>query len=137
MRQGRVRYVLDSFALIAYLEDESGAEKVGKILTQAAQRHVEVYLCSINLGEVYYITYRERGGEKAEETLAIIDLLPIHQVEADRDLVLSAARIKAVHAISYADAFAVALAYNLNAKVVTGDPEFRKLKEIVEVVRLS
>ena len=59
MGLGDTRYVLDSFALIAYLEDEDGTEEVEEILLQTEKQGVEIYLCVVNLGEVYYITYRE------------------------------------------------------------------------------
>lgn len=47
--------------------------------------------------------------------------------------VLDAAHIKAHHPISYADAFAVALAVRESAIVLTGDPEFEAVKTLVEV----
>jgi ribonuclease VapC len=130
-------YVFDSFALLAYFEDEQGAEEVENILEDVKQETATVYLCVVNLGEVYYITCRERGRDKAEEVLATIDLLPIQQIDANRSLVLSAALIKAFHAISYADAFVAGLAQTTNGKIVTGDPEFQKLDGLVEILWLS
>ncbi|MCP4579599.1 MAG: type II toxin-antitoxin system VapC family toxin [Deltaproteobacteria bacterium] len=50
------------------------------------------------------------------------------------DRVLDAAHIKARHAISYADAFAVSLAQELNATVVTADPEFNKVQPLVNIL---
>ena len=35
--------------------------------------------------------------------------------------------------ISYADAFAVATAIRMNAAIVTGDPEFRRVEQLVTV----
>ena len=54
-------YVLDSFALLAYFEDEPGAETVEQLLRQAERQAITLYLALVNLGEVYYITQRERG----------------------------------------------------------------------------
>jgi len=127
---------LDSFALIAYLEDELGAKKVEDILIQAEKQNAEAYLCVVNLGEMFYITYREQGKDKAEEALAVIDQLPIRQVDANRKLTLAAAGIKARYTVSYADAFVAALAQQLTAEVVTGDPEFQQLAGIVEILWL-
>ena len=129
-------YVLDSFALLAYFEDELGAEAVEDLLRQAQEQTITLYLSLINLGEVYYITQRERGPDKAIETLALIDQLPIQQQPVDRSLVLTAASLKANHAISYADAFAVGLAQQLQIPAVTGDPEFHKVTTLIEVVWL-
>ena len=129
-------YVLDSFALLAYFEDELGAETVENLLRQAQKQTITLYLSLINLGEVYYITQRERGQDKAIETLALIDQLSIQQQPVDRALVLTAASLKANHAISYADAFAVGLAQQLRLPAVTGDPEFHKVTTLIEVVWL-
>jgi len=90
----------------------------------------------VNLGEVYYITQRERGRDIAVATLALIDQLPIHQQAIDRPRVLAAAALKANYAISYADAFAAALAQQLQGPVVTGDPEFQKVAALVEILWL-
>jgi ribonuclease VapC len=85
---------------------------------------------------VYYITQRERGQDVALATLALIDQLPLQQHAIDRPGVLAAATLKANHAISYADAFAAALAQQLHGLVVTGDPEFRKVAALVEILWL-
>lgn len=128
--------MLDSFALLAYFGNEPGAETVEQLLRQAQGETVTLHLSLMNLGEVYYITQRERGRDVAAATLALIDQLPIHQQAIDRPGVLAAAALKANHAISYADAFAAALAQQLHGPVVTGDPEFRKVAALVEILWL-
>jgi ribonuclease VapC len=54
-------------------------------------------------------------------------------VDADREIALGAAEIKAGHALSFAGCFAVALARRLGAAVVTGDPEFEKVGELAPI----
>jgi len=51
---------------------------------------------------------------------------------------VAAARLKAHHLISLADAFAAALAKTYDAQVVTGDPEFESLdrKKLVSILWL-
>jgi predicted nucleic acid-binding protein len=75
-----------------------------------------------------YIVESERGLPKAQETLARIDELPIEVVGADRTLTLAAAHLKALCSIAYADCFAAALSQNKGVPLITGDPEFRKVK---------
>ena len=129
-------YVLDSFALLAYLEGEAGMARVRSVLDGAeAERHT-VYISVINVGEVLYITERERGLREARQTLAAIDQLPLDIVEVSRPTVLVAAHIKARFAISYADAFAVVTAHGHEGVVMTGDPEFEPLVE-AGVVRVA
>ncbi|MBN1667430.1 MAG: type II toxin-antitoxin system VapC family toxin [Anaerolineales bacterium] len=121
------RFVLDSYALLAFLADEPGRVRVENLLTAASQGHCQLLLCLINLGEILYLTERRRGLRLAQKTQAILESLPIEMVAVSRNLVLDAAHIKAQHAISYADAFVVALAQQENATILTGDPEFQAL----------
>jgi ribonuclease VapC len=125
--------VLDSFALLAYLEDEAGAGEVQQLLGAADRGELHLWMSIVNLGEVLYIIERERSLEDAQRALAIIDELPIEVTDADRSLTFAAAHIKARHALSYADAFAVALAERVGGAVVTGDPEFRQVESLVAV----
>jgi predicted nucleic acid-binding protein len=130
-------YVLDSYALIAHFEQEPGAERVEELLKAARARKTTLYLCAVNLGEIYYSALRERGADKAEEALAIIEQLPLSIVDADKALAVLAGKLKAAHPIAYADCFAAALAGQLNTKVVTGDPEFKKLENEVGIEWLA
>ncbi len=124
----RKEYVLDSYALLAYLGAEPGSRRVRELLESAAQGDCILYLCVVNLGEVMYIVERERGLPQAQETLARIDELPIEIIDVDRTLTLAAAHLKMDCPIAYADCFAAALSLVKNAPLITGDPEFRKLK---------
>ena len=126
-------YVLDSFALIAHFEDEAGGERVRSILKSARDGKTKLYLSVINLGEIYYNTMRERGIEKAHEIKIIIEQLPITIIDADKTLTIEAAKLKALHPIVYADCFAAALGVMKKSKVVTGDPEFKKMADSVKV----
>jgi predicted nucleic acid-binding protein len=128
-----VDYVLDSHAILAYLQAEPGDIRVRELLEKATQEECRLHMCVVNLGEVIYIVERGAGFAKAEDTLAAIAQLPIEIADADRELTLATARLKAVCPIAYADCFAAALAQTTNAILVTGDPEFKKLKPEWEV----
>ena len=126
-------YVLDSSALIAHFEDSAAGEKVRKILRAAQEGKTRLYLSVINLGEIYYNTVRERGVEKADETMFIIEQLPIAIIDADKAITLEAAGLKAQYSIAYAECFAAALGILKRARVVTGDPEFKRVSEKVKI----
>jgi ribonuclease VapC len=126
-------YVLDSFALLAYLNGENGQNRVVELLTQAKSGQCRLLLCTINLGEILYTVERRRGLTKAQQTQALIESLPIEEIDADRSLVLDAAHIKAHHAISYADAFVAALSIRESATILTGDPEFETIKTLIRI----
>lgn len=133
MKPGKTTILLDSYALLAYLENEPGADRVTELLHQAQAGTVRVVMTSINLGEVLYITERERGLPMAQRVLALVESLPITLIEADNALVFEAAHIKAHHRLSYADAFAAAAALREAATILTGDPEFRCVAGLVKV----
>ncbi len=128
-----VAFVLDSFALLAYLQDEPAAARVEKLMDQAGKGKCRLLLCIINLGEILYITERRGGLVKAQDALALIQQLPIEILPADEQTVFTAAHIKANHTLSYADSFVVAIAIQESAKVITADPEFRSVEPIVEM----
>jgi predicted nucleic acid-binding protein len=123
------QYVLDSYAMIAYFEDEAGADRVARILKQLIQGKAKGYMSVVNWGEVYYNTMREEGVDEAEKVILQLDKFPIQIVEVNRDFAYEAAKLKGKYRIAYADCFAVALSVKLNATLVTGDPEFKKVKE--------
>ena len=53
--------VLDSYALLALLRDESGSEAVAQILERAGQRDEPVHMTEVNYAEVQYIVRRKNG----------------------------------------------------------------------------
>ena len=127
------RYVLNSYSLLAYAEDEKGADAVEDILTKALDNQAEIFLSVINWGEMYYIALREGGKERAELYRETFARYPITIVEANKELTLQAAHFKANYKISYADAFAAAVAKNRKAVLVTGDKEFKSLENEIKI----
>lgn len=117
--------MLDSFAILAVYRQEVGEIRVRQLLTDPRNEH---WMSVINLGEVYYRVGREQGMTLAEKALEWFGRQPVRVVDVEWKLVHSAAGIKAAYALSYADCFAAALARQLDAAVVTGDPEFEQLE---------
>ena len=123
--------IFDSFALLAYLKMESNYEKVKNILTS---HDTMTFMNDINLGETFYILARERGMEKAEYFINhILPNLPITHVANTFQDVLEAAKIKATYSLSFADCFAIATTIKEKAYIVTGDPEFKKVQNIINI----
>jgi ribonuclease VapC len=129
----RPAYVLDSFALLAYLQDEPVASRIEKLLENAGKEKCRLFLSIINVGELLYITERRGGVAKAQDALALLRQLPIAVVPADEQVVFAAAHIKANYSLSYADAFVAAVALQENATILTGDPEFQNVVDLVSV----
>ena len=128
--------VLDSWALLCYLEQEPGYEKIIELFEKAVESSKPLLMCVVNWGEVYYQVLRRFGDQKAQEIEQLIQTLPITLVEANKELTREAARIKATKKMAYADCLAVALARLKKAELYTGDPEFRAVEKDVKVVWL-
>lgn len=128
--------VFDSYAVLSYLQGESGMTRVQSVLEEADSGQTQVYLSLINLGEIAYIIERSRGIEAAQKTLSALRQMPLEIIPVTEKQVLAAAHIKARYPLSYADAFVVATAQALNAVLLTGDPEFIVVEQLVSVEML-
>lgn len=133
MSDSTTDFILDSYALLAYMGGEVGEVRVKEILHDASRGENRVWMSLINQGEVAYITERERGLTKAQEVLAMVEQLPIEILPVDRQTVLAAAHVKANHPVAYADAFAIAAAEELEGTLVTGDPEFKAVQGLIRI----
>ena len=77
---------------------------------------------------------RKQDGDDAwDDAARILDTLPVEFHPATRALADQAAIYKAAHKMSLADAFAAALAKEMKAELVTGDPEFKALEKEIKV----
>jgi predicted nucleic acid-binding protein len=131
-------YVLDSWAILALLQrEEPAATRVRELLVLGEQQEAILLLSMINLGEVFYRIGKQRGRQQAERALALIRNSPLSLVSVSDEMVLQAAALKMEHRISYADAFAAALAIARGGRLVTGDPDFDALTTDVRLEKLQ
>lgn len=125
--------VLDSYAMISFLEREKGFEAVAQLFEECIQQDKRVFLCVVNWGEVIYHALREGGEETAHLAEQAMRALPIQLVDAGEELTRQAARLKASHRMSYADCFAAASAISKKCELLTGDPEFKQVEKQVRI----
>lgn len=131
------KFVLDAWALLALLQkEEPAASRVKGLLEDARDERVQLFISVVNLGEVYYRIGKVKGGSEARKTLEEIRRLALTVEPATDKRVFAAAGFKIRHAISYADAFAAALADELGAILVTGDPELEQLEDQIKLEKL-
>lgn len=125
------KIVFDSYALLSYLKKEDNYQKVKETLSSNDTLNL---MNELNVGEVYYILARHRGFEQADYFIEVIlKSLPIVVVANTFEMIIKASAIKAKYAISYMDCFAVAIAVTEQASILTGDPEFKKVQELVQI----
>ena len=127
-------YIFDSYALLKFFQKEKGYEKVLNLLEEIKKAGVTKYINAINLGEIIYSTKREFGDQKKLEVLANIERLNFTILTVSNNLIFQAAEYKAQYSISYADCFILASAIEHKAIIVTGDPEFKKVEHLVDII---
>ncbi len=125
--------VLDAYAVMAFLEGETGSEYVRSLLLQAVRGEIQLAITSVNLGEVYYSISRTNSPQVAERIVDELVGIQLDVVAVDWELAKGAAEIKAATPVAYADCFAATLANLRGWVVVTGDAEFRRLEGRVNI----
>ncbi|MCA1576734.1 MAG: type II toxin-antitoxin system VapC family toxin [Acidobacteria bacterium] len=130
-------YVLDSWAILSYFDDEPAAERVETNLTHAHEHGIPMFMSVINVAEVWYIVARRRSQSDANTAIRSLRQLGIDFVEAHWELAQEAARFKVKNRMSLADCFAAALAKHKTAMLLTGDPEFKQVEREITIQWLN
>jgi ribonuclease VapC len=128
--------VLDAYALMAFFEDEPGADFVRALIQKAVESDTNLLMSVVNLGEIWYSIARNNSPEIADQYIHEIRGMGIQIVEVDWALTRQAAAFKVNGNISYADCFAAALAKLKKADLVTGDKEFKPLDGEIKIAWL-
>ena len=128
-------YVLDANALIRYVEDGPGADRIDLLFQAATSGQVHLSMSVVNVGEVLYILAKHIGEERALQYLASFRRL-VEMIAADVEQATRAALLKSDYKLGYADSFAVALALNSKATLVSADPSFKKLGAALKILAL-
>ena len=128
--------VLDSWSILAYLEDEPAGQQVADVIADAHESGTPVMMTVVNAGEIWYITARATSEDEADRTILELAQLGIQFLDADWQLAREAARFKSKGKMSFADCFAAALAKENKADLVTGDPEFSQVESQVKLLWL-
>jgi len=119
------RYLLDTSAVLTFLEDEAGAQRVEEII-----RAGQAVIPFLALLETYYISLQETTEAIAEKRYALLKQLPARFLyDVDEPTLLTAGRFKALHRLSLADALIAAFAVREGAILVHKDPEFKSLSK--------
>jgi uncharacterized protein len=118
--------VVDSWAMVAWVQLEPAAPLVRQFLLDADAGQLELLMSWLNVAETFYILAKRTSPAVAEEFLSRLVSLPIRFVLPDEGGIIAAARIKAAHPVAFGDAFAIALAQAEQTSVITGDDEIRQ-----------
>ncbi len=125
--------VLDSSALLSYLEKKGRYQVVQNALAEASGKQQKLLMATVNWGEVYYILIGRLGFAEAQRIMQLVSTFPIALAPADEFLTQEAAYYKATKKLPYADCFAAALAKMHKAALITTDRDFRILKHEIKI----
>lgn len=125
--------VLDSWAVLAFFENEPSGQKAADIIADANEQGISLLMSAVNAGEVWYITARQTSDAQADQLIREVEKLGIEIVAADWNMAREAAMIKSRVKMSYADCFAFALTKLHQAELITGDPEFKQLERQIKI----
>jgi len=124
--------LVDTSAILTFIEDEEGADRVGDVLSRPT-----TLLPWPALLETHYITQREEGQAEADRRLALLKNLGLTVLwEVDEPIVLTASRLKAEHRLSLADCVIAAYAIRAGAMLLHKDPEYEALRAVVHMEML-
>ena len=126
--------VLDSWAMLAFFQNEPAADQVEKIINEAHAAGADLMMSVVNVGELWYNIARTHSAKQADSIIAELRTLKIAFIDADWELTQQAAAFKAKGKIAYADCFAAAVARKFKADLVTGDPELKQVEGDVKVL---
>ena len=126
-------YVFDACAIIAFLNDEPGAETVTELLSQARAGTNHLFMSSIQALEIYYDRIYVMGRDYADNFLKSLFAFPVAILpEITSDIIREAGLFKTSYSISLADSIAAATAKILDAALVTKDDEIKPAEEAGE-----
>jgi predicted nucleic acid-binding protein len=123
--------------VLAYLFGEPGDSVVADALERAAASSQKTLIAAPNWAEVCYQVERKIGLRRWASTREKLLALPIEIVPADQGAAEAAGAIKASKRMSLADCFAAALAAKVKGELLTGDPEFREVRDTIRIVWLA
>ena len=125
--------LLDTSAWLTWSQDEPGADEVEAYFEEAMDGDATLHSSFVSLTELEYITTQKFGANKARALLETVEDKPVRWHQSDRALCGEAAKLKAAHKVSFADAFVVATAKRVDAVLIHKDPEFAALAGVIKL----
>lgn len=126
-------YVLDAHAVLAFLENKPGADVVEDLLWKAVQAQQPVWLPVISWSEILCRVSKSTGEQAASEIRSRLEQLPIKLIEIDAPTALAAAGLCSAHSLPLTECFALALAKQRKATLVTTNAELADKQSGVKV----
>jgi predicted nucleic acid-binding protein len=129
-----VIYILDSSAILRYLDGEAGAGRVAEVIKGHLAGRWNAVISAIHWGEVAGVTCKFHGRPAVDLVLSRLLAFGLEIVPVDGERAVRAALIKASRKIPYADAFGVELAAESAERVlITADFDLKPAARDVKI----
>jgi predicted nucleic acid-binding protein len=129
-----VTYALDASAILRFLDNEAGAERVGQIIKGHLSGRHSVVVSAIHWGEVAGITCKVHGRQAVDLVLSRLFSFGFEIASATGERAVRAALIKVRRRMAYADAFGVELASDSPDHIlVTADFDLKAAAQDVKI----
>jgi predicted nucleic acid-binding protein len=127
-------YVLATDSVLAFLENKPGATAVEELLWKAAQAQHRLYMSVISWAALLCALKQQSGEKAAGEKVRQLEQLPIDLIEVDAAAADSAATICATLDVTLTECFALALAQQRRATLVTTNKALLKVGDVVKIL---
>ncbi len=125
--------LLDAYGLLLFLQKEGPYQIIKTRFRDAQDNGNPILINEMSVGEIFHVTANVHSIEKAEAFLPLLEVLPLETISNNLESILQAARIKAQYALGYISALVTVTAERENAVLLTGDPEFHKVEEVIDI----
>jgi predicted nucleic acid-binding protein len=127
-------YVLDSSALIRYIDREPGGDRVKEILKECVKRRVEVWISAVQWGEIAGNISKRMGAPHEERILSSLLPSEVRIIPVNGEQAVRAAELRVDHKLAYADCIALELAMDSPDHVlVTADFGFKTVDNLARI----
>jgi predicted nucleic acid-binding protein len=122
--------VVDAWPVMEWIQrKEPVFSDLVTVIEAATSGEVKLSMSRINHGEVIYLIRKNFPADEAARALSLFRELPITLHSVPYLLIDAAVELKSKFSISFADAFAAALAIELSVALLTGDRDLLLLKD--------
>ena len=129
-----VTFVLDASAILRFIDNEIGVERVSEVFQAAVAGQAQVVLSAIHYGEVIGVSQKRGGPLLVESTAAQLAELKIQTVPVDQTRAAKSAIIHVSRKIPYADSFAAELASDSPDHIlITADFDFKPAENDIAI----
>jgi predicted nucleic acid-binding protein len=127
-------FILDSSAVLRYIDDEAGADRMGAIFKACVERQSEMRISALQWGEIAGRLCKRLGQAVAIRVLDSLLPLELEIVPATGECAVRAAALRLDRKIPYADGFALDLAmYSAECILVTADYDFKAVADLARI----